>query len=74
MTMRTVMRFLKNALNFADHAKDRGDSHIGTGSDPDKWIFHGIHDLDFDPKYFLGTGQTSPEGWALQHDLRGKTL
>jgi hypothetical protein len=66
MSMRTVMRFLKNALNFADHAKDRGDSHIG--------IFHGIHDLDFDPKYFLGAGQTSPEGWALQHGLRGKNL
>lgn len=71
MTMKTIMRFLYNSLTFADYAKSRGDSQSGTGTDPEKWIFQGIHDLDFDPKYFLGTGQTSPEGWAV-HDLRGK--
>ena len=61
-----MMRLLKNNLNFATIermvAKER---NFQPSDDPEKWLRRGIQDLDFDPVYFLATGETSPEGWAV---------
>lgn len=65
MNFATLFRFLKTSLEFADYAVKRGDSVKGTATDPEKWIRQGIQDLDFDPFFFLGTGKTSPEEWAI---------
>ena len=53
-----------NALDFAtdcqQHANDSDKPNV------DKWLRRGIADLDFDPFYFLASGETSPEGWAVK--------
>ncbi len=64
---------LKQALDFCDYAEARGEQvGMTTPENPNPvhvksptFIQKGISDLDFDPYYFLGTGNTSPEGWAL---------
>ena len=60
--MAKYMRLLKNCLEFAMQSRERGRLH----DDPERWIRRGIADLDFDPYYFLATGETSPEGWAAK--------
>jgi hypothetical protein len=64
---------LKEAVDFCDSAEERGEQvGMRTSEDPEPvmvqaefFIRKGIADLDFDPLYYLGTGNTSPEGWAL---------
>lgn len=61
------IKALADALNFLDYAKER-EAPFGGGPKlkPEYIVRKGIADLDFDPIYFLGTEQTSPEGWLVE--------
>jgi hypothetical protein len=64
--MDLVFRVLKTGLEFSTTSRDRSiQNHDAPTENPDKWLRRGIQDLDFDPYYFLATGKTSPEGWAV---------
>ena len=58
---------LAQALNFYDYKVPR-DAAFGIESEvkPEHVVRRGIADLDFDPYFLLGTGETSPDGWAVK--------
>lgn len=59
------MTNLKQALDFAEYAGERERPFgINPAITPEIVLRKGIADLDFDPAYFLATGQTTPEEWA----------
>jgi hypothetical protein len=72
---RTQLQQLAQALSMFDYAKGRESEALTEEAEKaavvrsydakiEQVIRKGIGDLDFDPAYFLGTEQTSPEGWA----------
>ena len=69
MTKREELEKLADALKFYDYARERDTTKtagIDYDASLDKLFHQGIGDLDFDPYFFLGTEQTSPEGWAIK--------
>ena len=61
------IKLLAQALDFYEYKRNREAGFAEINEDPtDKILRMGIGDLDFDPDFFLGTGQESPEGWAVK--------
>lgn len=60
---------LAGILNFLDYKAVREPGFVSDAPssvlNPENVLKRGIADLDFDPMFFLGTEQTSPEGWAV---------
>lgn len=67
MTQQQKMEKLAAGVAFFDYASQRANAAgLPSEGDSSGLIRQGIADLDFDPVYFLGTGETSPEGWAVK--------
>jgi hypothetical protein len=58
--MKINLRLCAKGIDFTTYQRERGEET----ADPNVWLRRGIADLDFDPIYFLATGETSLEGWA----------
>lgn len=64
MTLREKVSALGHCLIIRDLMLANNEEHRLT-DDHSKLVVAGIKDLDFDPVYYLGTGNTSPEGLAV---------
>ena len=76
MDMNKQILLLGDSIKFFEYAKQRevpvlppdvqGETLRQFDAKIEKAIKTGISDLDFDPYFYLGTGQVSPEGWAIK--------
>jgi len=67
--IREQLSVLKHAIDLSDYQQTSRDPSFSNGGmiSLEKVLRRGISDLDFDPYYFLGTGNTSADGWATKN-------
>ena len=74
--IREELTSLAGILEFLDYKAVREPGFVSDSPtsvvNPENVLKRGIADLDFDPMFLLGTGKTSPEGWAISNGKQSR--